>query len=238
MFARSLKVTHQLSVIVSLIALGQLPGITPAFAEGFSQRADYTAWLHEHPDWKRQHPSYVEQMIYEVPIGKSPAVGPADAKVTIVEFVDFSDSYSRQLAMGCQSLMLRYPGKIRIVFKNYPNANLPNSLVYHKVAMAALLQGQDKFWLMYKRMFLMPKEGSRDEATFSRWAKEINLDVDKFERDRNSPEVMKLIDGDIADAKSCKMSAGAPKFFLNGRRVVTPKSWEQIANGVEFELHE
>ena len=217
-----------------MLISGQMPGIAPALADSGNQRADYTAWLKEHSYWRKQHPEFVGQMIYDAPIGKSPAIGPLDAKVTIVEFVDFSDSYSRQLAVGCHSLMMRYPGKVRIVFKNYPNSAVSNSLTEHKVAMAALLQGQ--FWPMYSRLFLLPKEGHRDEPTYLRWAKELNLDVDKFQRDRNSSEVDKLIENDISDARSCKMTLGAPKFFLNGRRVMTPKSMDELANGVEFEL--
>ena len=230
------RVFEKIAVVTCMLTAEQLPGSTPAIADGRNQRADYTAWLKDHTYWRKQHPEYVGQMIYDVPIGKSPAIGPVDAKVTIVEFVDFSDSYSRQLAVGCHSLMMRYPGKVRIVFKNYPNPFASNSLTEHKVAMAALLQGQ--FWPMYSRLFLRPKEGSRDEATYLRWAKELNLDIDKFQRDRNSSEVTKLIENDISDARSCRMTLGAPKFFLNGRRVMTPKSMDELASGVEFELME
>jgi protein-disulfide isomerase len=225
-----------MSVALCLIICGQLKGFAPALADSGNQRADYTAWLKDHTYWRKQHPQYVGQMIYDVPIGKSPSIGPIDAKVTIVEFVDFSDSYSRQLAVGCHSLMMRYPGKVRTVFKNYPNSGASNSMTEHKVAMAALLQGQ--FWPMYSRLFLLPKEKTRDESAYLRWAKELNLDVDKFQRDRNSMAVARLIESDIADARSCKMTLGAPKFFLNGRRVMTPKSMDELASGVEFELME
>jgi protein-disulfide isomerase len=231
-----LKVSTKMSVAVGMLLSGQISEYAPALADVGNDRADYTAWLKDHAYWREQHPQYVGQMIYEMPIGKSPSLGPPDAKVTIVEFVDFSDSYSRQLAMGCHSLMMRYPGKVRVVFKNYPNAHAANSMTEHKVAMAALLQGQ--FWPVYSRLFLLPKEDKRDEETYLRWAKELKLDVEKFQRDRNSPEVARLIDSDINDARSCKMTLGAPKFFLNGRRVVTPKSMDELANGVEYELME
>ena len=231
---KSLKVLKKPAATICILTIGQLFGLSPALADGGSQRSDYTAWLTEHPSWRKQHPEFVGQMIYDAPIGKSPAIGASDAKVTIVEFVDFSDSYSRQLAVGCHSLMMRYPGKIRIVFKNYPNSAAQNSLIEHKVAMAALLQGQ--FWPMYSRFFLLPNEKQIDESTYLRWAHELNLNIDKFQRDRKSSEVTKLIEDDINDARSCKMTLGAPKFFLNGRRVMTPKSMDELANGVEFEL--
>ena len=167
-----------LTSAVSLLGGYPLKGL----AASFDARADYTAWLKRHPYWSDEHPGCVGEMIYEMPIGKSPSRGPANAKVTLVEFVDFNDSYSRQLALACESFLKRHPGQFRLVFKNFPNSHNQHSLEQHRVAMAALLQG--KFWPMYERLFVQVDDGQRDENTYLRWAKQLHLDLDKFQRDR------------------------------------------------------
>jgi protein-disulfide isomerase len=91
----------------------------------------------------------------------------------------------------------------------------PQALPGAKAAAAAKRQG--KFWEMHDIIFQNYKEISFDKL--KEWAGKINLDVARWERDYNSPEVQQEIDRDMQLARSTDVT-GTPTFFVNGKRVM------------------
>src|SRR5258708_23079096 len=69
------------------------------------------------------HP-WLDQMLkrqrYRCPGGNSPTRGPADAPVTITEFVDFECPYSAKEAPDVKKTLEAYPTQVTLVFKNLP----------------------------------------------------------------------------------------------------------------------
>ncbi len=57
-----------------------------------------------------------------------------------------------------------------------------------------------------------------EDKDLKKYAKEIGLDLQQFEKDFNSEEVDKLVQEDLAEAKKAKVT-GTPTLFLNGKRV-------------------
>jgi protein-disulfide isomerase len=83
-----------------------------------------------------------------------------------------------------------------------------------KAAMAAFRQGNDKFWKMHGLMFANQTQLS--EAKYEEWAQQIGLDVDRWKKDKESPEVASLIVKDSSYGQ--QMGAdGTPSFFVNGK---------------------
>ena len=61
-------------------------------------------------------------------------------------------------------------------------------------------------------------ENQRDlsQATFERYASQLDLDMDRFKRDVESDEVKKRIEEDIRQGNKLGVT-GTPAFFINGR---------------------
>lgn len=73
---------------------------------------------------------------------------------------------------------------------------------------------QGKFWEMHDKIFENMKDLT--DENFAKWAGELGLDVDKFKKDIEDPEIKKK----IADQQKLGTSLGArgtPAFFVNGR---------------------
>ncbi len=82
----------------------------------------------------------------------------------------------------------------------------------HGASEAAHLQG--KFWEMHDKIFSDTSKLSTEQ--YLKYAQELGLDVEKFEKDLKSPAVKKRIDDDIAQATKLGVT-GTPASFVNGR---------------------
>ena len=55
-----------------------------------------------------------------VDVGRSPVRGPAQAPITVVLFSDFECPFCGRVETTLAALEAAYPGKIRLVWKNFP----------------------------------------------------------------------------------------------------------------------
>lgn len=156
----------------------------------------------------------IEFSVDNIDIQGSPFLGPPDAKVLIVEFSDFECPYCGQVRPLFEEILTRYPEQVKVVFKQFP-------LSFHKkarpAAMAALAaHRQGKFWQYHDLLFENQK--SLSEAKFIELASQLQLDMEKFNRDRKSGELKQDIESDIAEAKKAGVR-GTPSIFINGRKL-------------------
>ena len=150
----------------------------------------------------------------KIRIEGSPSKGPLSAKVTVVEFSDFQCPYCSQAAFQLDELSRKYPGDVRLVYKQFPIAVIHSqALLAAKASLAANNQG--KFWPMHDRMFSNSKKLTRENILA--WAKEVNMDMPRFIKDADSKEVAAAVDRDLKEADDIGV-LGTPTVFLNGRR--------------------
>ena len=97
--------------------------------------------------------------------------------------------------------------------------------------MAAHEQG--KFWEMHDKIFADQKNLNLD--TYKKYAKQLGLDVAKFEASVKSERHKASIEADIAEAASLG-SSGTPAFFVNGRFLSGAKPFEEFAKVINAEL--
>ena len=114
--------------------------------------------------------------------------------------------------------MKAYPNDVNFVYKQFPlPATMhPNAMPAAKAAAAAGRQG--KFWEMHDIMFQNNRELGFDKL--KEYAGKVGLDVARWEKDYNSPEVEQEIKKDMADGQAADVS-GTPTFFVNGKRAMT-----------------
>lgn len=141
----------------------------------------------------------------------NPVKGPADAPVTLIEYTDFQCPFCVRGSEIVEILMQMYPGKIKLVFKNNPLKSHKQAAAAAKAALAAHSQG--KFWEYHDLLFNASPE--LNEELFLKCARDLELDIEKFNRHRNSEEIAKQLESDIKDADDIKID-GTPEFTLNG----------------------
>ena len=114
-------------------------------------------------------------------------------------------------------MLKAYPNDVNFVYKQFPlPATMhPMAMGASKAAVAAEKQG--KFWEMHDIMFQNNRELGFDKL--KEYAGKIGLDVAKWEKDYNSPEVDQQIQKEMSEGRAADVS-GTPTFFVNGKRVV------------------
>ncbi|MEM9691852.1 MAG: thioredoxin domain-containing protein [Myxococcota bacterium] len=166
--------------------------------------------------------------------GESPHKGPTDAPITIVEFADYECPFCGQAYPVIEDIHKRFPKHVQVVFKHYPLEMHPNAKLASKAAWAA--QQQKSFWKMHKLLF--SNQRRLTEPDLMGYAKQIGLDLDKFQKDMQSAEAAEAVEKDLAQGKSLGVSS-TPSIYVNGRDVpleLVPKGLAGVVDWVELEL--
>ena len=141
---------------------------------------------------------------------KDPIVGNPEGEITIIEFADFECQYCAQAQKTLDEILKIYSDKIRLVWKNYP-------LAFHsyskKAAEAVLCSNeQKKFSQMQNQLFehqaisLLPKD-------IKEYAKDINMDMEKFDTCFDGGLNEEAVARDIAAARQFGVDS-VPSFFI------------------------
>lgn len=147
----------------------------------------------------------------KIDIGSSPVKGPANAKITIIEFSDFQCPFCKRGKDTMDEVAKKYPNDVKIVFKNLPLAFHDKAEPAARAALAAGKQG--KYWEMHDALF--DNQAQLGAEFFLDQAKKLGLDVEKFKKDMEASDVTEQIkkDKELADKHGI---SGTPGFFVNG----------------------
>jgi len=149
----------------------------------------------------------------QIPTAGAPAVGPANAKITIVEFSDFQCPYCAVAIGEINALLKAYPTQVKLIFKQFPLEIHPQADLAAAAAIAAHKQG--KFWPMHDAMFAHRSDLSRQSILLL--AKQNGLNMDQFESDIDSTEVRETVVRDVQDGDRAHVE-GTPTLFISGQR--------------------
>ena len=158
-----------------------------------------------------------------------PSKGPADAKVTIVEFSDFECPFCSRAEATVDQVLAANLGKVRIVYRHFPLSQHANA---QKAAEASLCaHDQGKFW-EYKKVLFENQTGLQVEKLKS-YAKDLSLDAAKFDSCLDSGANKAKVDADMKAAMAASIG-GTPSFFVNG--VAVEPSFEEFDRVIKQEL--
>ena len=117
------------------------------------------------------------------------------------------------------------------MWKNLPLPMHKDAPLAHIAAMAAGEQG--KFWEFHDKLF---KNQPKIQRPFLlQYAKEIGLDMKRFEHALEIEQGKPVVDADQAEAKALGVT-GTPAFFVNGRFLNGAKPFEDFAELINAEL--
>ena len=144
------------------------------------------------------------------------SLGPADAKVTIVEYSDFECPYCTKGYKTIKEVLQAYPNQVRVIFKHLPLDFHPKALPAAKYFEAIAKQGAEKAYKFHDLVFeSQDKLREKGEVFLKEAAKKAGADMKKVEKDIASPEVAAQVSKDTAEAQKFGMS-GTPGFLING----------------------
>lgn len=145
----------------------------------------------------------------------APYLGSMDAKLIIVEFLDFDCPFCHQSVGPVREIMDEYKDRVRLVVRDFPIEELhPNAVSAALAARCAHEQG--KFWPYHDKLYAQQER--RDEADFQRFAREVGLAEEKFLSCFRTKKYLDAVNQDLKDGLQAGVQ-GTPTFFFNGTRI-------------------
>jgi protein-disulfide isomerase len=160
-----------------------------------------------------------------------PATGPEDSPVTIVEFADYECPYCVLAQKTVAEVLASYPGKIRLVYRDFPLPMHPKAPKSAEAAHCAADQG--KYWEMHDRLFAA---GSGLElADLKAHARAIGLDGARFDRCLDEGAKTQLVEMHRKAGVELGVQ-GTPAFFINGRLLSGSQPIDAFKRVIDQEL--
>lgn len=141
-----------------------------------------------------------------------PTLGQANSSLTIVEFGDFECVYCAEVATTLATAIKENPGKIKLVWKDFPLPSHTNAYGAAEAGQCAARQG--KFWQYQEKLFV--SQSSLSESTYLSIAREVGINYDKFSQCLENHETKPLVDQNINEGKAIGVDA-VPFFVVNGQ---------------------
>jgi Na+/H+ antiporter NhaA len=139
--------------------------------------------------------------------------GPAHAPVTVVEYGDFECPHCGEAEPIVRELLADF-GDVSYVWRHLPLTDVhPHAQLAAEASEAAA--EQDSFWEMHD--VLISHQGDLDSTDLVAYARDLGLDVNRFENHLSTRSGAARVAEDV-DSADLSGVLGTPTFFINGRR--------------------
>lgn len=164
----------------------------------------------------------------------------SDKKNLLVEYSDlqcpackgFHDVIKSQIE-STQSAKTNIIKNITFVYRHFPLDQHKNAKQAAYASEAAARQG--KFYEIVDLLFdnqstwAQSKDPSEE---FIKYAQQLNLNIDQFKKDSNSPDVKKKVSDDYTSGLQAQVQA-TPTFYLNGKKLDNIRSFDEFKKLLE-----
>ena len=156
-----------------------------------------------------------EPQVLSISADDDPSIGPVTSKVTVVAFVDFQCSACAAFSPLMKNVISEFGTNARLVVRDFPLTQI------HENGMEAALAGyaarqQGKFFEMADLMYR--NQDALDHASLNKYASQLGMNVEQFQRDAHGPAAAAEVKKDIADGNGYGVN-GTPTIFVNGIRL-------------------
>lgn len=157
------------------------------------------------------------------PVGSGDHVrGRSDARVTIVEYVDYECHYCARAHGVVNEVMDQVGEEVRLVVRHFPLSQIhPHALLAAQAAEAAAAQGL--FWPMHAMLF--ENQLALGPDSLALYADVLGLDVPRFTHEVHAGAYLSKIQADFHSGVQGGVNA-TPTFFVNGERL--EHGWDAI----------
>ncbi len=156
--------------------------------------------------------------------------GNKDSTIHLVEYSDFQCPACATRQPLIEDIIQEFGQHIKLVYRHFPlNSIHDNAQAAAEASEAAGRQG--KFWEMHDLLFQNQAEWEKKSsteavATFTGYALDLGLDIDKFIDDAESGSVSKAVNEDYDSGIDAGVNS-TPSFFLNGEKI-NPRNHEEF----------
>ncbi|HSN08600.1 MAG TPA: thioredoxin domain-containing protein [Hanamia sp.] len=151
--------------------------------------------------------------------------GKTSATITLVEYGDYQSPQCGEAHSIVKKLMKEFHNELLFVFRNFPDDSRPEGMIAAQAAEAAALQ--NKFWEMHDLIFEQQDQVSESNLIY--FAETLNLNIDQFENDYNSQNVISKIESDIESGIRSEVT-DTPTFFIDDERLENyDETYESLA---------
>ncbi len=160
---------------------------------------------------------------------QDPAIGPADAPVTIIEYGDFGCPTCKAWYQSgaIDKILAEYSGKVRFVWRDFPiiTAQSPKAAEAGRCALE-----QDKFWPYHDLLYAKAPALSVDDL--KAYAAQLGLDSAAFDTCLDSGKYQALVSKETRDARN-RDFLGTPGFLINDKPYAGPPSYAYLKTQVD-----
>jgi protein-disulfide isomerase len=160
-----------------------------------------------------QEPPPVLEPPVRLSIAGAPFRGPADAKVTIVEFSDFQCPYCAMASVEAAELLQKFPRDVKLVFKQFPLDAHSQAELAAEASLAAHAQG--RFWVLHDKMYANFRQIGR--ARILEWATQAGLDMNRFRTELDGHKYAARVHAEEQEGEIAGVE-GTPTFFIDGKK--------------------
>jgi Na+:H+ antiporter, NhaA family len=137
-----------------------------------------------------------------------------DRRVTVLIYGDYLCPYCRRLRLVMERLRQALGERLAYVFRHFPNERAhPGAELMSLGAEAA--GRQDRFYEMHDALYR--RDPPIDRTILMQIAASLGLDLARFERDLDNPELRRHVEEDLADGRRNGVTA-TPTIFVDGVR--------------------
>lgn len=158
---------------------------------------------------------------------KAPHAGSTEAPIKLVEFYDYACPHCQHFKPVMDEVLHDREGKVQTYYMMFPIH--PDSKSAAQAALAANAQG--KFEKMHDMLFA--KSPAHDHDAVTGYAKELGLDMAKFEADYQAAGAQ--VDSDQNQGRGAGVDS-TPTIFFNDRRYEGPPLAKYLAAWIDEEL--
>ncbi|HTP49231.1 MAG TPA: thioredoxin domain-containing protein [Anaeromyxobacteraceae bacterium] len=159
-----------------------------------------------------------------------PALGDANAPVTIVEFSDFVCPFCAQLRPKLEDFVEKHPGKVKLIYKPFPLAM--HARAEEAAEAAEWARDAGVLWSFYDALFENNK--ALDDASLGGLAERFGKDPADLKKALETQKYRSRVLEAQAEARRGGL-LGTPTLFFNGRRHILPDFSDTI---LEFVLED
>jgi protein-disulfide isomerase len=149
-----------------------------------------------------------------IPTGIAPEMGSKNAKVTIVEFVDYQCPFTKDSSAPIRQVVSSLNDRVRLFIRDFPITELHETAKQSALAANCVLeQGQDVYWKFYDLLFQDQDRQTTDDLRGK--AQLAGVKVIDYDACMNEGRYLKKIEQDVQDGIRSGVQ-GTPVFFVNG----------------------
>jgi protein-disulfide isomerase len=157
----------------------------------------------------------LQDSTFQIPLEGTAILGDSKAPATVVLFTDIQCPYCAQMLPILRGLQADHPKTLKVSFRHFPLTTIhDHAMEGHLALWAAGRQG--KLWEYYFK--LAPSFRGLTDSVLVAAAKDLRMDLGRFEADRKSADARKAVESDMKLGEQVGVQ-GTPSLYLNGRSV-------------------